>query len=134
MRQGKDFLEPDRRLDELADQVIGAALEVHKVIGPGYLETVYEEALCQELSLRSITFARQPEFTLTYKGQPVGQGRLDLLVEESLIVELKAVDALAAIHHAQVISYLRALHLKLGLLINFNAPLLKHGIRRVILS
>jgi GxxExxY protein len=132
MRQGIDRIEPGTELDLLAKTVIGAAIEVHKVIGPGYLESVYEEALCQELNIRGIAFVRQPVFTLTYKGVSVGQGRLDLLVEERLIVELKAVEVLAAIHHAQVISYLRALHLQLGLLINFNVPLLKQGIRRVI--
>ncbi len=120
-------------LDRLAHEVIGAALEVHRLLGPGFLESVYEEALCVELQLRGIPFARQPTVTLKYKRQTVGQGRLDLLIDETLVIELKAVDGLAPIHTAQLLSYLRATGHKLGLLINFNVPYLKHGIKRIIL-
>jgi GxxExxY protein len=134
MHKGVSFQQAHPRLEVLATQVIGAAIEVHKTIGPGYLESVYEEALCRELVLRQITFSRQHEFFLTYKGFPVGQGRLDLLVADCLVVELKAIEAFTAIHQAQVISYLRALNLHLGLLINFNVSLLKNGIRRVVVS
>ena len=84
--------------------------------------------------MRSLTFERQKAISIAYKGQAVGQGRLDLLVGNRLIVELKTVDAFAPIHTAQVMSYLKTLNLPLGLLINFNVPLLKHGIKRVILS
>ena len=120
--------------DELTGKIIGAAIEVHRHLGPGFLESVYEEALCVELELRKIPFDRQRPIGVDYKGHSVGQGRLDLLVGDKLLVELKAVDRLAPIHNAQVISYLKATHLHLGLLINFNVPLLKDGIRRVIWS
>lgn len=124
------YTETDSTLDNLAHQVIGAAIEVHRRLGPGYLENVYEAALAVELALRGVSFERQKLFSLHYKGQ----GRLDLLVEEQLVVELKAVDMLAPVHKAQVISYLKATGLKLGLLINFNVSVLKQGIKRVIQS
>lgn len=126
--------EPDKATDDLASAVIGAAIEVHRVLGPGYLESVYEEALAVELKLRGIAFERQKAISVEYKEHTVGEGRLDLLVGNRLVVELKAVDAFAPIHTAQVMSYLKTLNLPLGLLINFNVPLLKHGIKRVILS
>lgn len=120
--------------DELARVVVDAAIEVHRVLGPGFLETVYEEALAIELTLRGVAFARQVPTGLHYKGQPVGEGRIDLLVGGRLVVELKAVEQLAPIHLAQVISYLKATGLRLGLLITFNVQLLRLGIRRVVLS
>jgi len=95
---------------------------------------VYEEALCIELTLRGIPFVRQPTIAVSYKGRPVGESRLDLLVGGSLIVELKAVEALASIHSAQVISYLRITGHRLGLVINFNVSLLRDGIKRIVLS
>jgi len=121
--------EPSAELDRLANAVIGAAIEVHRVLGP-----VYEEALAVELELRGIPFARQIPAAVDYKGHAVGEGRLDLLVGGKLVVELKAVEALAPIHSAQVISYLKATGHELGLLINFNVALLKEGIRRIVLS
>ncbi len=136
-RQGAKIAErrePDRELDRLAHAVIGAAIEVHRLLGPGFLESVYEEAMCIELQLRGISFTRQPVVAVDYKGHPVGEGRLDLLVGGKLVVELKAVDALASIHTAQMVSYLKVTGHQLGLLINFNVPLLKDGIKRVILS
>ncbi|HEX9988440.1 MAG TPA: GxxExxY protein [Chloroflexia bacterium] len=117
----------------LSYRVIGAALEVHRLLGPGFLESVYEEALCIELTLRGIPFARQVAVTLDYKGQAVGEGRLDVLVGNVLVVELKAVEALAPIHTAQLLSYLKTTGHKLGLLINFNVPILKDGIKRLAL-
>ena len=126
--------EPDTNTDELAKAVIDAAIEVHRILGPGYLESVYEEALAVELDLRNIPFERQKSVAVDYKGQSVGEGRLDLLVGGCLIVELKAADALAPIHTAQVISYLKATRLPLGLVINFNVPVLKDGVKRIILS
>lgn len=126
--------EPNRELDQLAHAVIGAAIEVHRALGPGFLESVYEEALSFELEQRAIPFTRQHIISVSYKGRPVGEGRLDMLVAGWLVVELKAVDVLAPIHMAQVISYLKATGHKLGLLINFNVPILKQGIRRVVLS
>jgi len=130
----KPMIEPSPALDRLARSVIGAAIEVHRILGPGLLETVYEESLCVELGLRSIPFARQPVVGVNYKGHPVGQSRLDLLVDDALVVELKAVDALNDIHKAQVISYLKMSGLQLGLLMNFNVTVLKDGIKRIIVS
>jgi len=128
--------EPDQSLDQLAHAVIGAAIDVHWEIGPGFLESVYQNALCYELGLRNIAYEAQAQALapVTYKGYAVGEGRIDILVEKRLIVELKAVEAYEAIHQAQVISYLKAMNLSLGLLINFNKPIIKDGIRRVVLS
>ena len=97
------MVEPNKRLDQLAREAIGAAIEVHRHLGPGFIETVYEEALVFELSLRGIPFERQKPVPVRYKGQNVGEGRIDLLVATELLVELKAVEALAPIHKAQVI-------------------------------
>lgn len=126
--------EPSKEIDELAHKVIGAAIEVHRLLGPGYLESVYEEALVVEFGILGIPFERQKALTIKYKGRALAESRLDLLAGGRLIVELKAVDALAPIHTAQVISYLKALRLPLGLLINFNVPVLKPAIKRVVLS
>jgi GxxExxY protein len=126
--------EPSKQLDSLAYQVIGAAIEVHRALGPGYLESVYEEALCIELGLRVIPFSRQHIIGVTYKGEIVGEGRLDIFVNKCLVVELKAVDTLLPIHKAQVMSYLKATRCTLGLLINFNETMLQRGIKRIILS
>ncbi|MGD0088473.1 MAG: GxxExxY protein [Planctomycetota bacterium] len=126
--------EPDKETDALAYAVIGAAIEVHRLLGPGYLESMYEEALCLELSLRNIPFVRQVSLPVEYKGQQIGEGRCDLLVGDVLIVELKTVEALAPVHTAQVLSYLKATRKHLGLLVNFNVPVLKEGIKRVVLS
>jgi GxxExxY protein len=122
-------------VEELAHAVIGAALEVHRLLGPGYIESVYEQALCVELELRKIPYVRQPIIQVGYKGQVVGEGRLDLLVGDSLVVELKAIEALNPVHSSQVVSYLKATKRPLGLLINFNVPFLKGGgVKRVIIS
>lgn len=112
--------------------MIGAALEVHRELGPGYLESVYEEALAHELRLAGIPFARQPVIDVPYKGVAVGTGRVDMLVDSRLILELKAVEELNPLHAAQLRSYLRMLNLELGLLINFNTEHLRTGIKRVI--
>ena len=126
--------EPSPELDGLAKSVIDAAIEVHRQLGPGFLESVYEEALAVELTVREIPFERQKSVAVSYKGRVVGDGRIDLLVGGELLVELKAVEALAPIHKAQVISYLKATSHQLGLLINFNVPVLRSGIQRVVLS
>jgi GxxExxY protein len=128
------MVEPDRTVDQLAREVIGAAIEVHRYLGPGFLEGVYEEALVMELALRGIPFERQRPVPVSYKEQNVGEGRVDLLVGTELLVDLKAVETLAPIHKAQVISYLKATGLHLGLLINFNVPILRAGIQRIVLS
>lgn len=130
----RQLLEPHERLDGLARAVVDAALEVHKLLGPGFAESVYEEALAVELSRREIPFERQVPLIVKYKGFCVGEGRADLLVGGELIVELKSVEQLAAVHVAQVISYLKAFERPLGLLITFNVALLKNGIRRVVNS
>jgi GxxExxY protein len=116
--------EPDEELDRLAHEVIGAAIEVHRILGPGFLESVYEEALCVELRLLTIPFERQVPVPVIYKGVEIGQGRLDLLVRGKLVVEIKTVETLAPIHKAQAISYLKAIGLQLALLINFNTLVL----------
>jgi GxxExxY protein len=126
--------EPDAELEALVKAVFMAALEVHRILGPGFLESLYEEALTVEFRLRGIPFERQKSLTVKYKGEEIGEGRLDFLVGGRLIVELKAVSALAPVHMAQVISYLKSTGLQLGVLINFNSVLLKEGFKRVIYS
>ena len=125
--------EPTEEVDRLAYTVIGAAIEVHRVLGAGFLESVYQEALCLELQLQKIPFIPQAPVAVNYKGASVGEGKLDFLVGNSLIVELKAVENLAPIHSAQVLSYLKMTGHQLGLLINFNVPILKQGIKRIVL-
>jgi GxxExxY protein len=133
--QGSEYpIELAAEVNRLSHNVIGAALEVHRVLGPGFLESVYEEALCIELELRRVPFVRQAPLPVWYKGRVVGEGRMDLLVGDCLVVELKAVEMLAQIHAVQLLTYLRATGHKLGLLINFNVTVLKHGIKRVVLS
>jgi GxxExxY protein len=119
---------------ELTRKVIGCAIEVHKALGPGFLENAYEQALKIELGYRGLSFKCQCAYKLDYKGNPIGECRLDLVVEDKLVLELKAVDALHPIHTAQLLSYLKATRLPLGLLINFNVPVLKDGLRRLILT
>ena len=126
--------EPAEVVDALAQAVIGAAIEVHRVLGPGYLESVYQTALEVELGIRAIQFESQKPVSVIYKGQNVGNARIDLLVGGLLVVELKAADGLLPIHRAQVISYLKATGCELGLLINFHEGVMRSGIKRVVLS
>jgi GxxExxY protein len=130
----KRFIEPDSELDGLARDVIGSALEVHRILGPGFLESIYEGALSLELLTRAVPFRRQVPISVQYKGKVVGQGQMDLLIGDRLVVEIKAVEALAPIHGVQLRSYLKATGLTLGLLINFNVPLLRQGVRRIIFT
>jgi|SRR5579864_1126922 len=119
---------------ELTRSIIGAAIEVHKLLGPGLLESAYEDCLCHELALRRIRFEKQKPIPLVYKGTKLECGfRLDLLVEGRVVVELKSVDGLGPIHEAIVLTYLRLSGHELGLLINFNVPVLKDGVRRFIM-
>ena len=119
--------------NRLSNQVIGAAIEVHRILGPGLLESAYEECLCRELLLRGIPFQRQVALPVEYKGVSLECGyRLDLLVGELVVIELKSVDKLEPIHEAQLLTYLRLSNLWLGLLINFNTVLLKNGIKRLV--
>jgi GxxExxY protein len=131
MRQRR---EPDGAIDDVARNVVDAALEVHRTLGAGFAESVYEHALSIELDLRGIKVARQVPIAVSYKGHEVGEGRLDLLVENCLLVELKAVETLLPVHVAQVVSYLRASKLCVGLLMTFNVRQLRDGLRRVIVS
>jgi GxxExxY protein len=127
--------EPSNRTDDLARDIVRAAVEVHRTLGPGFVESVYEESLAWELLERSISFQRQHPITVAYKGKVVGQARLDFLIGKLVIVELKAVEELLRVHAAQVVSYLRATGLPLALLINFNVPmLLRGGVRRLVLT
>lgn len=124
----------EKEFDPLSHAVIGAAIEVHRVLGPGFLESVYEEALCIELHERKILYAQQQMITVSYKNRLIGEGHLDLLVDNRLVVELKAVETLLPIHSAQLISYLKTTGYPVGLLINFNVPVLKQGVRRLVLA
>jgi GxxExxY protein len=117
----------------LSHAIIGAAIEVHRMIGPGLLESVYEMALCRELWLRGIEVERQVPVPVHYKGGVLACDiRVDLLVQRSVIVEVKAADKLTSIHRAQLLTYLRLQNLWLGLLINFNVDVLRDGVRRVL--
>lgn len=127
-------MEPTTEVDSLARAVIGKAIDVHRELGPGYSEGVYEEALAQELFKAGIGFERQKPFVVNYKGSVVGEGRIDFLVGGKLVVELKAAERLMPVHKSQVISYLKATRCSLGLLINFNESLLRSGIQRVVLT
>jgi GxxExxY protein len=126
--------EPSEDLDRFAYEVIGAAIEVHRHLGPGFLESVYEKALAVEFQSRGIPYERQKSIAVNYKGHLVGKARLDFLVGDALVVELKAVQTFAPIHEAIVMSYLKTTKHQLALLINFNVPVLKEGIKRVILN
>ena len=118
--------------DALVGEVIAAAIAVHRGLGPGLLESVYEQALAYELAERKISFARQVEVPVVYRGNDLGVGfRADMIVEDSLLLELKTVDRFSSVHLAQLMTYLRLLGIKRGLLLNFNTRLLKDGIKRV---
>ncbi len=124
-------MEPNPELNGWTNRIIGACIEVHRTLGPGFLEEVYERALAIEFELRGIPYKRQLPVTIFYKGQDVGDQRLDFLVADRIIVELKAVTEIAPIHKAIAISYLNATGHKLALLVNFNVRALKDGIRRI---
>jgi GxxExxY protein len=120
-------------LEELTDQIIGAAIEVHRTLGPGLLEATYEACLFHELTLRGLSVARQKALPVVYKGVQVDCGyRVDLLVDARVIVEIKAIARLEPVHTAQLLSYLRLFGVNVGLLINFNVTQLKIGLRRLV--
>lgn len=121
-----------QKINYLTKRVIGAAMEVHSLLGPGYLESAYEQALAIEFQSRKIPFERQKVFNLDYKGECIGEGRMDFYVDYILVVELKAVDTLLPVHAAQVISYLKAMDREVGLLLNFHTETFKKGIRRIL--
>ncbi len=119
--------------NEISERVIGAAIEVHKFFGPGLVEQIYEESLCHEFSLRGVGFDRQKQVPIHYKGVKLGVPlRLDLVVEQKVIVDLKAKEEVNAFDCAKLLSYLRLSNLRLGLIINFHSVLLKDGISRVV--
>ena len=121
------------RLNQLSKDFIAAAIEVHKELGPGLLESVYEDCLREELLMRGIRFQSQVDIPLVYKGRDTGKVfRLDLLVEDTLIVELKAVEELRPVHEVQLLTYLKLSNKPIGLLVNFNVPVLRDGIKRKI--
>jgi GxxExxY protein len=121
--------------NDWSKKAIGAAIEVHKQLGPGLLESAYEACLCRELELRAIPFARQMPMSLEYKGLVVENAyKMDVLIAGVLVIGLKAVEALEPIHDAQLLTYLRLSNRWLGLLMNFNVPVLKDGIKRLVLG
>jgi GxxExxY protein len=120
--------------EQLTGQIIGAAIEVHKALGPGLLESAYEECLCRELRLRGLGFERQITVPVIYKGLSLDCGyRIDLLVDRAVVVELKSVDTVLPIHEAQLLTYMKLLEKRVGLIINFNVPILTKGIFRKVL-
>jgi GxxExxY protein len=120
-------------LDELSHKVIGASIEVHRLLGPGLLETIYIECLASELAEQGVAVKREVSVPIRYKGKELSKPlRLDLLVEDCLIVEAKSVDALIPVHSAQLLTYLKMTELKLGLLLNFNVEVMRQGIKRIV--
>ena len=121
------------QINDVSGEIIGAAIEVHKTIGPGLLESAYEACLCHELTLRNLKFESQLPIPVVYKKAQLDCGyRLDLLVNDAIVIELKAVDTISPIHHAQLLSYLKLGDYRLGFLINFNVLRLKQGIKRMV--
>ena len=120
-------------VNRLSSEIIGTAIEVHKSLGPGLLESVYEQCLCHESSIRHISFESQKPLPVVYKGKRLDCGfRLDIIVEKSIITELKSCEKLEPIHTAQLLTYLKLSNISLGLLLNFNVPVMKDGIIRVV--
>ena len=120
--------------DQRTAPIIGAAIEVHRAVGPGLLESAYEECLCHELHLRGLSFERQLDLPVAYKGLHLSCGyKIDIIVCQEVVLELKAVEALLPVHEAQLLTYLKLSGKHVGLLINFNTPVLTRGIRRIVL-
>jgi GxxExxY protein len=126
--------EEKMEINKITETIIGAAIEVHRHLGPGLLESAYQACLAQELDLRGLAFEPEKPLPLEYKGVKLDCGyRLDFLVEQAVVVELKTVEALQSIHEAQLLTYLKLTGCKIGLLINFNVPILKQGLKRLAL-
>jgi GxxExxY protein len=123
--------EPNPELNRITNAIIGAAIAVHRELGPGHLESVYGRALAMEFEHRGIIFQRELPITLSYRGQVVGTGRLDFLVERCVVVELKSIEAIGPVQRAQMLTYLRITKHKLGIILNFNVARLVDGIRRI---
>lgn len=123
----------EAEINKLTSEIIGSAIEVHRILGPGLLESAYEECLCRELALRNISFERQLQLPIEYKGVKLDCGyRVDLLVARNIVIEIKSVESLLPIHQAQTLTYMRLGNWQVGLLINFNIHLLKQGIKRLL--
>jgi len=120
-------------INKITERIIGCAIEVHRHLGPGLLESVYEEALCVEFELHDVNYQRQLSVPVNYKGRVIGEYRLDLLVEDAVVVELKSVERHDPVFEAQILTYMRVTGRRVGLLINFNSKLLKEGVKRFIL-
>ena len=121
--------------DAITEKIIGAAIEVHRITGPGLLESVYEECLCYELSQARLKFRRQVDLPVVYKGLKLDCGfRMDVVVEDSIILELKTVEHLLPIHSAQLLTYLKLSGKQVGLLMNFNEPVLRRGLKRLVVD
>ena len=120
-------------MNQLSSKIIGAAIEVHKTLGPGLLESAYEECLCHELSIQGLLFEKQKPLSIDYKGKKLDCGyRLDIVVEKAVIIELKSCEKIEPIHKAQLLTYLKLSGLNLGLVLNFNVPLMRDGIVRIV--
>jgi len=120
-------------INQLSNKILGAAIEVHKVLGPGLLESAYEECLCHEIDLRGLRYERQKALPVIYKGRKLDCGyRLDMVVEDSIILELKCCEKIEPIHEAQILTYLKLSGLHLGLILNFNVTIMRDGIRRIV--
>ena len=120
-------------MNQLSSRIIGAAIEVHKNLGPGLLESAYEECLCHELSIQGLLFEKQKPLSIDYKGKKLDCGyRLDIVVEKAVIIELKSCEKIEPIHKAQLLAYLKLSGLNLGLILNFNVPLMRDGIVRIV--
>jgi GxxExxY protein len=125
---------PKLRYEELTEKILGAAIEVHRALGPGLLESAYEECLCHELNLRCLRFVRQIKVPVTYKRINLDCGyQLDIMVEETVILELKSVERITSIHEAQLLTYMKLLNKPVGFIINFNVAVLRAGIVRKVL-
>ena len=120
-------------MNQLSSKIIGAAIEVHKTLGPGLLESAYEECLCHELSIQGLLFEKQKPLSVDYKGKKLDCGyRMDIVVEKEVIIELKSCEKVEPIHKAQLLTYLKLSGLNLGLILNFNVPLMRDGIVRIV--
>jgi GxxExxY protein len=132
MNEELNHRDTEAQRDDLSEQVIGAAIEIHKILGPGLLESAYEECLCYELESKRIPFQRQVALPVNYKEVSLECGyRMDLVIASKLVVELKTVETLLPIHQAQLLTYLKLSGLHTGLLMNFNVPVLKQGLKRM---
>ncbi|MCP4681385.1 MAG: GxxExxY protein [Desulfobacterales bacterium] len=120
-------------INQLSSQIIGAAIEVHKALGPGLLESTYEECMCHEFGLRNLSFAKQVPVPVIYKGKKLDCGyRLDIVIENTIILELKSCEKIEPVHKAQLLTYLKLSGLSLGLLLNFNEAIMRDGIVRIV--